>query len=118
MFCPSISIAGYKKHSVNDIDIARKQPLNYPNPFAGTTEFVFTLEEQASDCIIKIFDKRAALLKTLDVIAEVGGAIGIKNITWDGRDDDGDLIANGIYYFIVDIDNGDDIRKGRLAILR
>jgi hypothetical protein len=69
---------------------------NYPNPFSGTTNIAFRLSKQAQ-VTIKIYDfsgRPVRLLKDNEVM-EVGSHNG--DITWDGKTDEGDELANGVY---------------------
>ncbi len=79
--------------------------LNYPNPFSTSTRFVFTLTgTQVPDYfkiqILTITGKIVRDLNKYDL-----GPIHIgKNITdyaWDGKDEFGDQLANGIYLYRV-----------------
>jgi hypothetical protein len=78
------------------------QVLNYPNPFSTETVFTFiltgrTLPEEVS---IRIFT--VAGRKIREVTVPVGMLqIGFNRIPWDGRDADGDEIANGTYLYQV-----------------
>jgi len=36
---------------------------------------------------------------------------------WNGRNGDGDVVANGVYYFVVKTSQGDQ-KIGKLAVLR
>lgn len=70
---------------------------NYPNPMRDNTSFIFNLsgEYPPSDCKIKIFSVSGRLIKTINHIPNIG----FNRVDWDGRDDDGDYIANGIYFY-------------------
>jgi flagellar hook assembly protein FlgD len=42
------------------------------------------------------------LIRTINVSsAELGSDVGFKRIYWDGKDEDGDEIANGVYFYKV-----------------
>ncbi len=70
---------------------------NYPNPFARETKFKFVLPEQ--DWVtIEIYDILGRKIKTL--LKDVGLSRGTHNwLTWDGTDDTGNLVADGIYFY-------------------
>lgn len=79
--------------------------LNYPNPFTTSTKFVFTLtgSEIPDYMKIQIMTIKGTVVK--EISREELGAIRIgNNITeyaWDGRDQYGDLLANGVYFYRV-----------------
>jgi len=79
--------------------------MNYPNPFSTSTRFVFTL----TGSVIPDYFKIRIMTVSGKVIREITqdelGQIRIgRNITeyaWDGKDEFGDRLANGIYFYKV-----------------
>lgn len=72
----------------------------YPNPFRDRTYFTFNAvgAELPESVQLKIFTISGRLIKTIAISgAEVG--FGFNRFEWDGRDDDGDEVANGIYFY-------------------
>ncbi len=60
------------------------------------TVFMFTLAgDMVYDCKIKIYTVSGKLIKTLYSPVNIG----YNQIFWDGRDDDGDEVANGVYFY-------------------
>jgi hypothetical protein len=94
--------------------------LNYPNPFTSSTAFVFTLTGQQIPQQLKI----EILTITGKVVREITKAelgplrIG-RNITefkWDGTDQFGQPLANGIYlYRVVTRLDGQELEKYRAS---
>ena len=90
--------------------------LNYPNPFSSSTQFVFTLtgSEVPDEVIIQIMTITGKLVNELNLSELCHLNIG-RNITdyrWDGRDQYGDLLANGVYFYRVFVKNqGTEIKK-------
>ena len=90
--------------------------LNYPNPFTTSTAFVFTLtgSELPTQFRIQILTITGKVVKEIN--KEELGPIRIgNNITeykWDGRDQYGQPLANGVYLYRVVADmNGKKIDK-------
>ncbi len=90
--------------------------MNYPNPFSTATHFVFTLTGSEVPTYFKI----QILTITGKVIREItNDELGLlhvgRNITdyaWDGKDEFGDQLANGVYlYRVVTSIRGDEIEK-------
>ncbi|MEL6698397.1 MAG: C25 family cysteine peptidase [Bacteroidota bacterium] len=81
------------------------QVLNYPNPFSTSTRFVYTLTgaELPELFQIHIYTVTGRLVKIIDLIAEGDVYFGrnITNYAWDGTDEYGDLLANGVYLYRV-----------------
>lgn len=81
------------------------QVLNYPNPFSTSTRFVYTLtgNEKPDVFQIHIYTISGKLVKVIDLKESGDIQIG-KNITeyaWDGTDEYGDKLANGVYLYKV-----------------
>ncbi|MCS6819347.1 MAG: hypothetical protein RMJ53_00075 [Chitinophagales bacterium] len=79
--------------------------LNYPNPFTTSTRFVFTLtgSEVPDYFKIQIMNIKGTVVKEIQR-HELGPIRIGNNITeyaWDGRDQYGDLLANGVYFYRV-----------------
>ena len=77
--------------------------LNYPNPFSTATRFVYTLTgmELPEVFQVHIYTISGKLVKVVDLV-ELGELNFGRNITtyaWDGRDEYGDLLANGVYLY-------------------
>jgi hypothetical protein len=81
------------------------QILNYPNPFSSHTRFVYTLTgtELPEVFYIDIYTITGKFVKRIDFKAN--GDIGLGNYisktTWDGTDEFGDRLANGVYLYRV-----------------
>jgi len=97
------------------------QVLNYPNPFSTETVFTFiltgkTLPEEVS---IRIFTVAGRKIREISV--PLGTLqIGFNRIPWDGRDADGDEIANGTYLYQVHMKSAGKTESeiGKLAKVR
>jgi hypothetical protein len=92
---------------------------NYPNPMTSDTYFTFELlggNNPASYCRIKIYTVAGRLIKELPVAARIG----FNQVYWDGRDNDGENIANGIYLYklIVEDNNKTETSIQKLAVLK
>ncbi|HMQ68056.1 MAG TPA: C25 family cysteine peptidase [Ignavibacteria bacterium] len=103
--------------SVSD-EILVKDLYNFPNPMKGETQFVFNLlgSEVPSVCKIRIYTLAGRLIKEIIY----SPAIGYNQIPWDGRDNDGDYIANGtyLYKFIVEDGGYKETATQKLVVLR
>ncbi len=79
--------------------------MNYPNPFSTSTKFVFTLtgEKIPDHMTIQIMTVTGRVVREI-TMAELGNIRIGRNITeyaWDGRDEFGDPLANGVYLYRV-----------------
>jgi hypothetical protein len=79
--------------------------MNYPNPFTTATHFVFTItgSELPSTFRIQIMTITGKLVREIEK-DELGPLHIGRNVTeyaWDGRDQFGDRLANGVYFYRV-----------------
>lgn len=79
--------------------------LNYPNPFTTSTRFVFTLTgSQVPDYMkIQIMTIKGTVVKeiTKDELGDIHMGRNITEYAWNGRDQYGDPLANGVYFYRV-----------------
>ncbi|RMD50345.1 MAG: T9SS C-terminal target domain-containing protein, partial [Ignavibacteria bacterium] len=90
----------------------------FPNPFAPGLENIkikYLLQNNA-DVSIRIFNFSMQLVKTLLQNApRTGGIEQIEN--WDGRDEGGRLVPNGVYFYRIDV-NGSKGIYGKIMAVR
>jgi hypothetical protein len=74
--------------------------LNYPNPFNNATTFHFdhNLNGQEMKVMIQIFTVNGRLIKTLQAQSN-GIGTHFDQLFWDGKDEYGDKLANGVYIY-------------------
>ena len=88
-----------------------------PNPFAPsreTTTIVFSLSQDAA-VSVAIYDFASGLVRTLAADAPFAGGVDHR-ILWDGRDQDGQLVANGTYFYRIALNTGQRA-FGRVVVL-
>jgi len=84
-----------------DIDIEVSVPenyalaQNYPNPFNPETEIRFRLPE-AGHAVVRIYNTLGQEIRTL---TDREYEAGFHSIRWDGKDNNGNLVASSIYLF-------------------
>ncbi|RKY88703.1 hypothetical protein DRQ11_03035 [candidate division KSB1 bacterium] len=71
--------------------------MNYPNPFSNRTSFTFEINQPA-EVEVKVYTLSGRLIRRLDSIT---AEVGFNAIDWDGLDQDGDVIANGVYLYKI-----------------
>ena len=79
--------------------------MNYPNPFSTSTRFVFTLtgSEVPDFFRIQILTVTGRVVReiTRDELGPIHIGRNITDYAWDGRDEYGDKLANGVYLYRV-----------------
>jgi len=92
---------------------------NYPNPFKDATSFTFKLTQIPDEIKIKIFTIAGRLVKEMKLSSSQLN-FDFNKIYWDGKDEDGDQLANGVYLYKVIMRAGDKTEAvtQKLAIVR
>ena len=92
---------------------------NYPNPFADDTYFTFKLTQIPDEIKIKVFTIAGRLIKEF-ILNSSQLNFDLNKVYWDGRDQDGDQIGNGVYLYkvIMDVDGKKQDITQKLAVVR
>ncbi len=90
--------------------------MNYPNPFSTSTHFVFTLtgSEIPDNLKIQILTITGKVVReiTKDELGPIHIGRNITEYAWDGKDEFGDQLANGVYLYRAQTYlNGSSIEK-------
>lgn len=90
--------------------------MNYPNPFSTSTRFVFTLtgSEVPDDILIQILTVSGRVVREIseDELGPIQIGRNISEFAWDGTDQFGDPLANGVYlYRVITKIKGEDIKR-------
>ena len=99
-------------------EVKRTQLLqNYPNPFNPDTWIPYTLAEQ-NRVVIKIHSATGELVRTLDLGNKSVGVYFSKDKAayWDGRNDTGDPVASGVYFYTLSA--GDYTATKKMVVAR
>jgi hypothetical protein len=85
---------------------------NYPNPFNPTTKIEFTLAKSGS-VTLQIYDVLGRKVRTL-VSEELSS--GYKSVIWDGKNNAGEDVASGIYFYQLKV--GDFSQPKKMLLLK
>ena len=80
---------------------------NYPNPFSETTTIKYDLVNE-SDISIYIYD---SLGRLVDKIDEGSKAAGSYSVDWDARNDNGEKVSSGVYFYQIRSKNFNKTQK-------
>jgi hypothetical protein len=94
----------------------------YPSPFSpiqstrqGTTiHFKPSADTRAT---VTVYDINLERVKTVVSRIFRRGGVESDDVVWDGTNDDGDLVANGVYFYRVEMDSGDDL-WGKVVVIK
>jgi len=91
----------------HDEKLALDHVLNYPNPFANSTTFLFDHNQAGGvpdnlDVQVQIFTVAGHLVRTLNATVSTTEAHQ-HSITWNGRDEYDDQLARGVYVYRLSV---------------
>ncbi|MCU0453797.1 MAG: C25 family cysteine peptidase [Bacteroidetes bacterium] len=93
----------------------------YPNPFAAGTDLTFNLTGQSlpDDGSVRIYTVAGRLIREIPIAAGQVRA-GFNTVPWDGRDGDGEDVANGVYLAVLKLKTGEKwlLETAKLAKVR
>ncbi|MCK4696080.1 MAG: T9SS type A sorting domain-containing protein, partial [Candidatus Cloacimonetes bacterium] len=81
--------------------------LNYPNPFYNTTQITFYLEN-ASKTELAIYNMSGQKTRTLISSFYTSGR---HSVIWDGKDNSGNVVNSGIYYYKINAGKFSETKK-------
>ncbi len=112
-------------------DIVLDNVYNYPNPTSGQTRFVFEHNQPpgtVASVQVRVYALSGRPVRTIDTEEALPSGVlaaGPVQVLWDGRDEDMNLLASGIYLYKVRVrvDNPDGGRSvseriEKLAVIR
>lgn len=100
-------IALNEKEESNQLPKEFSLSQNYPNPFNPITKITFGIPK-FSDVSLKVYNVLGQKVKTL-VERELSPSF--HTFEWNGTDDSGNKVSNGIYFYKIEADNFTDTKK-------
>ncbi len=111
------SIYSYNINTATDdehIDNNEISLSSYPNPFSTSTTISFELKSNLHNpSEIKIYNIKGQVIKTITSFPN--GGLGTRDFVWDGRDDNGNEVGTGVYFYKL---NNNDDHIGKVVKLR
>jgi hypothetical protein len=80
---------------------------NYPNPFNPQTTIAFSIKSRGH-VTVKVYNVRGELVRTL---ANESRSAGAHQLTWDGRNDAGQPVSSGVYFYKLVTNNFSQTKK-------
>ncbi|HVP37070.1 MAG TPA: cohesin domain-containing protein [Terriglobales bacterium] len=80
---------------------------NYPNPFNPETNISFSLPQE-SQVNLKIYNIKGQLVK---VLADAKLSAGVHSLIWNGKDESGNDVSSGIYFYKLNAGVFSETRK-------
>jgi flagellar hook assembly protein FlgD len=111
----------YQVRVLVKLDNGIEQFYPFPNPSGGPLDFTFTLTgaDVPDEIRVKIYTVAGRLVRDIKTMKDQL-RIGFNRIRWNGRDEDDNMLGNGVYFYKVSVVRGgaSDEQTGKLSILR
>ena len=94
-------------------DIKRTSLMqNFPNPFNPETWIPYYLADAAT-VTVRIYNVKGELIRSIDVGKQAAGAYTSRQraVYWDGKDDTGQSVASGVYFYQLVADDFSETRR-------
>lgn len=117
LLIPNISVKSQGKLIATWGKIKDKLYQNYPNPFNPETWIPFTLFDDGQ-VMLEIYDSNQQLVRTINLGIKPAGdyLTRDKAIYWDGKNDNGEKLTSGVYFYTIKA--GDFAESRKMVILR
>lgn len=106
-------------HIAEGSRILIRDVANHPNPFDHSTRIIYLLNQSGADVSISIYTVGGRRIRVLE---DAPGDLNYNEIEWDGTDDEGDRVANGLYLYVIEVRGEDDTSAtsdvGRMVKMR
>lgn len=114
-FAHENGITRYKRDDLrstekNMTDDAREDVKVFPNPFRPKLQAFVSFANVADDAVINVYNRGGKLVVSLSGEKISGG-----RAMWNGRMDNGNIVAPGVYQYVVR--GGSKVKKGKLLII-
>jgi len=87
------------------------KPIAYPNPFRPKLHSAVTIDYISDKSVLYIFDSSGKRVRFFNSDELRGGAV-----AWDGKNEDGKLVAPGLYHYMAK--DGKKTAKGKIMVER
>jgi hypothetical protein len=80
--------------------VGLRDVINYPNPFSDVTQFLYSNDVEIDEGTIDVFTVSGKKIVQLEIPPD-SRMPGQNGVLWNGRDAAGDEIANGVYLYVI-----------------
>ena len=104
------SVTSIEDHNVSNLQFTLYQ--NYPNPFNPTTTIQYSLSKKTK-VILKVYN-----LFGQEIMTFINGdqGAGNKSLVWNGKDNKGNIVSSGIYFYRLQV--GNKIQSKKMLFLK
>ncbi|MGE5806405.1 MAG: hypothetical protein ACM34M_11475 [Ignavibacteria bacterium] len=114
----------WKVYFASQPGISAEEHFVYPNPFspridAGGLKFKYSTNGKLENVTIRIFNFGMHYIRTIIQNAQrnLDGVTNPDPQVWDGKDDAGNTVPNGVYFYRIELGDGDPL-YGKILVLQ
>jgi hypothetical protein len=85
-------------------EIVIRDVANHPNPFTDRTTIIYLLSQSGSGVRVSIYTVGGRLIR---IFEDAPSELSYNALDWDGRDAEGDEVANGVYLYVIEAEASD-----------
>ncbi len=101
----------YSDNDDDSIPALKLAASNYPNPFNPETTISYSVPKSGA-ASLKVYNLKGQVIRTLvSSVMEAGNY----SVVWNGKDDNGNAVSSGVYFYRLDNDGQTVTRKMLLA---
>ncbi len=102
-----ISVPTSVNSNANNVPTKFKLEQSYPNPFSSSAAIPYQLQK-SSDVHVTIYDILGRVVKEFNVGQQ---SFGLHNVLWNGRNNFGQKVASGIYFYRLQVNGESQVKK-------
>jgi flagellar hook assembly protein FlgD len=87
---------------------------NYPNPFNPNTNISFELTRHAH-AVLEVFN---ILGQPVTRLIDDHLSSGLHTVRWDGRDNSGEAVSSGVYFYRLRVTDGDEQLVRKMVLVK
>ncbi|MCD4650466.1 MAG: T9SS type A sorting domain-containing protein [Candidatus Cloacimonetes bacterium] len=101
----NISVCDLGTEESNIVSVTTRLISCYPNPFNPVTTISFSVKEQET-ATLEIFNLKGQKIKSYHAFAS-----GIHEVIWNGKDDKGNKVSSGLFFYRLKSESVQQVRK-------
>ena len=98
----------------NELNLAKVNLVNYPNPFNPTTTISFNVSEGIENTELVVFNSKGQKVITLINKSLTAGE---HSVVWNGVDRNGNSVVSGVYFYRLNVD-GENLSTKKMLLMK
>jgi hypothetical protein len=108
VYYTGVQVTGVNEGSSRKSPPMHRLSQNYPNPFHNSTTSIEYAVQKPSKVSIRIYNSAGQFVR---ILVDENKREGSYAVSWDGRDDEGQKVAGGTYFYELQVDDYSSAKK-------